>query len=222
MKKVFSVLAAVLLIVVACVPAFAATSTISLEASSTEANVGDTITVSYLAGEGLSGLKATLEYDETYFKYVDGSAENGGMFALCQINDTVDGQIIAAGASDDIVSAGTVFTAQFKVLKTGGTFLAKAEDAIGEGTEAVDITVTPTLTIAEASETTETTTDAGETTTEPTTADGSATTSASSGSSSVSVPNTGDSKISAVAGGVCVLGLAAAVAYTMKKKNDKK
>lgn len=226
MKKVLSVLVAVLLVVVACVPAFAATSTISLDASSKTAKVGDTITVSLTAGEGLSALKATLEYDETYFRYVEGSAENGGMFGLCPINDTVGGKIVAAGASDQVVPAGTVFTAQFKVLKTGGTFSAKAEDAIGEGTETVEITTAPTLKIEAASATDEPT-DAPDTTAEPTTSanggsDNNTDTPAAGSNNSVKVPDTGDSKFSAVAGGVCVLALAAAVAYTMKKKNDEK
>lgn len=227
MKKVLSVLVAVLLVVVACVPAFAATSTISLDASSKTAKVGDTITVSFKAGEGLSALKATLEYDETYFKYVEGSAENGGMFGLCPINDTVGGKIVAAGASDAVVPAGTVFTAQFKVLKTGGTFTAKAEDAIGEGTEAVDITVAPTLKIEAAPDTSDTPTDAPETTAAPTTNGGSDNNTdkpaaGNNNTNSVKSPDTGDTKVSAVTGGVCVLALAAAVAYTMKKKNDEK
>lgn len=223
MKKVLSVLVAVLLVVVACVPAFAATSTISLDASSKTAKVGDTITVSYTAGEGLSGLKATLEYDKTYFEYVEGSAENGGMFGLCPINDTVAGKIVAAGASDEIVPAGTVFTAQFKVLKTGGTFTAKAEDAIGNGTEAVEITAAPTLKIEAAPDEGADPTDAPATTTAPA-GNGAANGDANkpNNTSSVKSPDTGDTKVSAVAGGVCVLALAAAVAYTMKKKNDEK
>ncbi len=226
MKKVLSVLVAVLLVVVACVPAFAATSTISLDASSKTAKAGDTITVSFKAGEGISALKATLEYDETYFKYVEGSAENGGMFGLFPINYTVGGKIVDAGASDAVVPAGTVFTAQFKVLKTGGTFTAKAEDAIGEGTEAVDIADAPALKIEAAPETTKAPTSAPETTAEPTSANGGSDNNtdkpAAGKNDSVKVPDTGDSKVSAVAGGVCVLALAAAVAYTMKKKNDEK
>ena len=64
MKKVLSVLVALLLIAVACVPAFAADAyKVDVESSADTAAVGDVITVSFKVSSGLSGFKGVLEYN---------------------------------------------------------------------------------------------------------------------------------------------------------------
>ena len=70
MKKVLSVLVALLLIAVACVPAFAADAyKVDVESSADTAAVGDVITVSFKVSSGLSGFKGVLEYNtENYNK----------------------------------------------------------------------------------------------------------------------------------------------------------
>ena len=81
MKKVLSVLVALLLIAVACVPAFAADAyKVDVESSADTAAVGDVITVSFKVSSGLSGFKGVLEYNTENYKYVAGSAEATDLF----------------------------------------------------------------------------------------------------------------------------------------------
>lgn len=135
MKKVLSVLVALLLIAVACVPAFAADAyKVDVESSADTAAVGDVITVSFKVSSGLSGFKGVLEYNTKNYKYVAGSAEATDLFTT-EINDTVDGKITVASVASEAKDAGVVFTAKFKVLKKDGVFKASATDAI-DGTNA--------------------------------------------------------------------------------------
>ena len=70
MKKVLSVLVALLLIAVACVPAFAADAyKVDVVSSADTAAVGDVITVSFKVSSGLSGFKGVLEYNTENYKY---------------------------------------------------------------------------------------------------------------------------------------------------------
>ena len=113
MKKVLSVLVALLLIAVACVPAFAAdTYKVDVESSADTAAVGDVITVSFKVSSGLSGFKGVLEYNTENYKYVAGSAEATDLFTT-EINDTVDGKITVASVASEAKDAGVVFTAKF-------------------------------------------------------------------------------------------------------------
>ena len=199
MKKVLSVLVALLLIAVACVPAFAADAyKVDVESSADTAAVGDVITVSFKVSSGLSGFKGVLEYNTKNYKYVAGSAEATDLFTT-EINDTVDGKIIVASVASEAKDAGVVCTAKFKVLKKDGVFKASATDAI-DGTNAsvtvngdeLAINVTDKTTAPE---------------TKP-----------DSNKNSVDIKKTGGKLYVSTAAAVAVC--AAAVAVTMKKKNE--
>ena len=205
MKKVLSVLVALLLIAVACVPAFAADAyKVDVESSADTAAVGDVITVSFKVSSGLSGFKGVLEYNTENYKYVAGSAEATDLFTT-EINDTVDGKITVASVASEAKDAGVVFTAKFKVLKKDGVFKASATDAI-DGTNAAvtvngdELAINVTDKGAKAPETT-----APKATTD-------------SNKNSVDIKKTGGKLYVSTAAAVAVC--AAAVAVTMKKKNE--
>lgn len=205
MKKVLSVLVALLLIAVACVPAFAADAyKVDVESSADTAAVGDVITVSFKVSSGLSGFKGVLEYNTKNYKYVAGSAEATDLFTT-EINDTVDGKIIVASVASEAKDAGVVFTAKFKVLKKDGVFKASATDAI-DGTNA-SVTVN-------GDELAINVTDKGAKTPETTAPEAKP----DSNKNSVDIKKTGGKLYVSTAAAVAVC--AAAVAVTMKKKNE--
>lgn len=205
MKKVLSVLVALLLIAVACVPAFAADAyKVDVESSADTAAVGDVITVSFKVSSGLSGFKGVLEYNTKNYKYVAGSAEATDLFTT-EINDTVDGKIIVASVASEAKDAGVVFTAKFKVLKKDGVFKASATDAI-DGTNAAVTVNGDELAI----NVTDKGTKAPETTAPEAKPD--------SNKNSVDIKKTGGKLYVSTAAAVAVC--AAAVAVTMKKKNE--
>ncbi len=205
MKKVLSVLVALLLIAVACVPAFAADAyKVDVESSADTAAVGDVITVSFKVSSGLSGFKGVLEYNTKNYKYVAGSAEATDLFTT-EINDTVDGKIIVASVASEAKDAGVVFTAKFKVLKKDGVFKASATDAI-DGTNASVTVNGDELAI----NVTDKGTKAPETTAPEAKPD--------SNKNSVDIKKTGGKLYVSTAAAVAVC--AAAVAVTMKKKNE--
>lgn len=205
MKKVLSVLVALLLIAVACVPAFAADAyKVDVESSADTAAVGDVITVSFKVSSGLSGFKGVLEYNTKNYKYVAGSAEATDLFTT-EINDTVDGKIIVASVASEAKDAGVVFTAKFKVLKKDGVFKASATDAI-DGTNAAVTVNGDELAI----NVTDKGTKAPETTAPAAKPD--------SNKNSVDIKKTGGKLYVSTAAAVAVC--AAAVAVTMKKKNE--
>ena len=205
MKKVLSVLVALLLIAVACVPAFAADAyKVDVESSADTAAVGDVITVSFKVSSGLSGFKGVLEYNTENYKYVAGSAEATDLFTT-EINDTVDGKITVASVAREAKDAGVAFTAKFKVLKKDGVFKASATDAI-DGTNAAvtvngdELAINVTDKVAKAPETT-----APEAKPD-------------NNKNSVDITKTGGKLYVSTAAAVAVC--AAAVAVTMKKKNE--
>ncbi len=210
MKKVLSVLVALLLIAVACVPAFAAdTYKVDLESSATTAAVGDEITVSFKVSSGLSGFKGVLEYNPANYQYVEGSCQVTDLFTSV-VNDTVDGKLTVASVATEAKDAGVVFTAKFKVLKKDGVFTASATDAIDGTNTAVTVAgdelaieVTDKATTTKAAETT-TSADSGK--------------SDSNKKNSVDIKKTGGKLYVSTAAAVAVC--AAAVAVTMKKKNE--
>lgn len=206
MKKVLSVLVALLLIAVACVPAFAADAyKVDVESSADTAAVGDVITVSFKVSSGLSGFKGVLEYNTENYKYVAGSAEATDLFTT-EINDTVDGKITVASVASEAKDAGVVFTAKFKVLKKDGVFKASATDAI-DGTNAAVTVNSDELAI----NVTDKGTKAPETTAPKANTD-------SNKKNSVDIKKTGGKLYVSTAAAVAVC--AAAVAVTMKKKNE--
>lgn len=205
MKKVLSVLVALLLIAVACVPAFAADAyKVDVESSADTAAVGDVITVSFKVSSGLSGFKGVLEYNTKNYKYVAGSAEATDLFTT-EINDTVDGKIIVASVASEAKDAGVVFTAKFKVLKKDGVFKASATDAI-DGTNA-SVTVN-------GDELAINVTDKGVKAPETTAPEAKP----DSNKNSVDIKKTGGKLYVSTAAAIAVC--AAAVAVTMKKKNE--
>ena len=205
MKKVLSVLVALLLIAVACVPAFAADAyKVDVESSADTAAVGDVITVSFKVSSGLSGFKGVLEYNTKNYKYVAGSAEATDLFTT-EINDTVDGKITVASVASEAKDAGVVFTAKFKVLKKDGVFKASATDAI-DGTNAAVTVNGDELAI----NVTDNGAKAPETTAPEAKPD--------NNKNSVDIKKTGGKLYVSTAAAVAVC--AAAVAVTMKKKNE--
>lgn len=205
MKKVLSVLVALLLIAVACVPAFAADAyKVDIVSSADTAAVGDVITVSFKVSSGLSGFKGVLEYNTDNYKYVAGSAEATDLFTT-EINDTVDGKITVASVASEAKDAGVVFTAKFKVLKKDGVFKASATDAI-DGTNAAVTVNGDELAI----NVTDKGTKAPETTAPEAKPD--------NNKNSVDIKKTGGKLYVSTAAAVAVC--AAAVAVTMKKKNE--
>lgn len=136
MKKTISVILAIAtLMSLLCISSFAAS--VSLVASPSKAKQGDTITVSANVPAGFGGAKLVLEYDTSSFELV--SVTKGNNF-LVTVNDKTPGKIIAPAVSADEQPACTVFSAQFKVLKTGGKMSLKATDVVdGTGN---DITAT--------------------------------------------------------------------------------
>lgn len=205
MKKVLSVLVALLLIAVACVPAFAADAyKVDIESSADTAAVGDVITVSFKVSSGLSGFKGVLEYNTENYKYVAGSAEASDLFTT-EINDTVDGKITVASVASEAKDAGVVFTAKFKVLKKDGVFKASATDAI-DGTNAAVTVNGDELAIN--------VTDKGAKAPETTAPEAKP----DNNKNSVDITKTGGKLYVSTAAAVAVC--AAAVAVTMKKKNE--
>ena len=205
MKKVLSVLVALLLIAVACVPAFAADAyKVDVESSADTAAVGDVITVSFKVSSGLSGFKGVLEYNTENYKYVTGSAEASDLFTT-EINDTVDGKITVASVASEAKDAGVVFTAKFKVLKKDGVFKASATDAI-DGTNAAVTVNSDELAIN--------VTDKGAKDPETTAPEAKP----DNNKNSVDITKTGGKLYVSTAAAVAVC--AAAVAVTMKKKNE--
>lgn len=128
MKKIMSVMLSALLIMsVLCVGSFAAST--SLEVTPSTANKGDTITVDVNVSEGFSGVKLIVEYDASYFQYVADSVTEGDNF-IVTVNDGNSGKLIAVAVALNEQPACTVFTANFKVLKTGGKIKVYADEAI--------------------------------------------------------------------------------------------
>lgn len=227
MKKILSVLVAVLLVSLACVPAFAA-DTVTINPSATEAAVGDEITISVDVEAGLTGADIVLKYDADYLEYVADSAADGGLFTTAEINDGVDGEIHFAGTSTDAAAAGTLFTAKFKVKKANAQVSADANEILdGTGADiAPGMTIAP-VTIGEKA--------GGETTTAAN--GGEATTSANGGSNGgnggsnggnggsnggskggSNNPKTGNTPV--IGAAAVVLAASAAVLVAMKKKNE--
>ena len=146
MKKVLSVFLAALMIFAMIPTVFAASApTITATADKTTVKVGDTVkvTVKLPANSNLVSLQYTIKYDSTYFKLVDNSMSLGGCFSYEASNVNVNGEIRYIGATGEKVSnaAGTLFTVQFKILKTGGKLTFNVGEAyVNTNGDDVDVT----------------------------------------------------------------------------------
>lgn len=224
MKKILSVLVAILLVTVMCVPAFAA-DTITIVPSATEAAVGDEITVSFNVAEGLTGVDAVLKYDTQYLELVKDSAVATDLMTT-ELNTANDGEIHVASAKNDPAEAGTLFTAKFKVKKVNAVISAEANEILDSSdTDIAPGTTIASVTIGEKA--------ADETTTAASdnnggsgngsgnnggSGNGSGNNGGSGNGSNSKNPKTGNTPV--VGAAAVVLAASAAVIVSMKKKNE--
>ncbi|MBO5333995.1 MAG: hypothetical protein J6B37_07795 [Clostridia bacterium] len=148
MKKVLSIFLAVLM-VFAIIPTtvFAASApVITATADKTTVKVGDTVkvTVKLPANSNLVSLQYTIKYDSTCFQLVDKSMTLGNCFPFETSNVNVKGEVRYIAATKDAVnsSAATLFTVQFKVLKTGGKITFNIDEAYIVDSNGKDVDVT--------------------------------------------------------------------------------
>lgn len=147
MKKVLSVFLAALMIFAMIPTVFAANAPkITATADKTTVKVGDTvkITVKLPANSNLVSFQYTIKYDSTYFQLVDNSLTLGECFPFETTNVNVKGEVRYIAATKDAVngSAATLFTVQFKILKTGGKLSFNVDEAyiIDSNENDVDVT----------------------------------------------------------------------------------
>ncbi len=147
MKKFLSVLmAAVMLLTMFVITSSAAkVPTFSVASSVASAKVGDTVkvTVSTSKNSKLCAITLSLKYDSAYFQVT--KATGAGAIPSELLNTDLKNEVRYVGATathiDD--SATTLFTVEFKVLKTGGKITFSGTEvyvAEGESFEAVDVT----------------------------------------------------------------------------------
>ncbi len=130
MKKVFSILFAIIILCMGIIPSYAANYAVSVKAPYT-ASVGETITVSVVlsANSGLGGLDFTVKFNTSEFQLVSGSAQTSSL--LMADANVGNGSIRYAGISAETVkSNGTLLTFKLKVLKVGGKITLSVSDAI--------------------------------------------------------------------------------------------
>lgn len=147
MKKVLSVFLAALMIF-AMIPTtvFAANGpAITATADKTTVKVGDTVkvTVKLPAKSNLVSLQYTLKYNTSYFQLVDNSMKLNGSFSYEASNVKISGDVRYIGATGDVVSASaaTLFTVEFKILKTGGKITFNVDEAyVNSNGKDVDVT----------------------------------------------------------------------------------
>ena len=104
---------------------------LTAKANVTSANVGEVVTVSVdlSADSELGSLTAAITYNPDEFEYISGSAKYGSLFDSSSCGNDV-GEVKFAGVSfSSVTDAGTVFTAQFKVLKTNSSFGIRVDEA---------------------------------------------------------------------------------------------
>lgn len=154
MKKTLSILMALVLALSMCaVTAFAASpATLTVKSSAAQAKVGDviTITVDLSANSGIATMKFLLKYDSASVEPVGLPAYNpdkygvdkeqakfglvNGIFDIASANWHEVGGVsyTAANGGDAATASGTLFKAQFKVLKTNPTFSVVLDYATDE------------------------------------------------------------------------------------------
>ena len=146
MKKVLSILL-VALMILTIIPStvFAATApAINASASKTAVKVGDivTVTVKIPANSKLVSLDYRLKYDSSYFQVVSGSEKTNNVFSIEETRTNIAGEFRYMGAtSANVTAAGTLFTVNFKVLKTGGRITCDIPEAyVLSGNEDINVT----------------------------------------------------------------------------------
>ena len=217
MKKILSVLVAVLLVAFACIPAFAADEAkIEMVPSATEAAVGDVITISFNVSEGLTGVDALVKYDTEYLEYVKDSAVATDLMVTELNTETAGaGSIHVASAKTDPAEAGTLFTAKFKVKKANAEITADLNEVL----DASDNDIAPGMTVAPITIAEKAADDATTTTTAPaTTAPATTKAADNKGGNSINPPKTGNTPV--IGSVAAILVASAAVAVVMKKKNE--
>ena len=131
MKKVLSVLFAIIILCMCIIPSYAANPKISVKTVSS-ASVGETITVSVnlSANSNLGGIEFMVKYDTSAFQYVSGSAKTGNVFSEAIINSDVVGKLHYGGYTTTTVnSSGTFMSFKLKVLKVNGKITVSVRDA---------------------------------------------------------------------------------------------
>ncbi len=139
MKKILSILCALVLLCLSVFPVCAATPKISVKTVSS-ASVGDTITVSVnlSANSGLAGIQFQVKFNTAEFQLVSNSVKTGNLFFGEEITNA--GLIEYAGVSSDKINAsGALLTFKLKVLKTGGKITLVVNDAIDENDKFVAV-----------------------------------------------------------------------------------
>ena len=139
MKKLFSILCAIVILCISVIPSYGANPKISVSTVSS-ASVGDTITVSVnlSANSGLAGVNFTVSFNTSDFQLVSDSVSTNALF----VGDKSigNGSIKYAGISADAInSSGTLLSFKLKVLKTGGKISLSIKDAIDENDRFVNV-----------------------------------------------------------------------------------
>ena len=130
MKKVLSVLFAIIILCMCIIPSYAANPKISVKTVSS-ASVGETITVSVnlSANSNLGALDFTVKFNTSEFQLVSGSAKSSSLF-LAEIRESA-GSIKYGGIVADVVNlSGALLTFKLKVLKTGGKITLTVNEAV--------------------------------------------------------------------------------------------
>lgn len=130
MKRVFSFLLIIAILCTMAVPCFAANPTVSINTVNS-ATVGETITISVnlSANSNLAGLKLSVNFNNSEFQLVSGSAKAGSLFMAEVVEGT--NSVKHTGVSvNPVNSSGAVLTFKLKVLKTGGKVTITVNEAI--------------------------------------------------------------------------------------------
>lgn len=130
MKKVLSVLFAIIILCMCIIPSYAASYAVSVKAPYT-ATVGETISVSVQlsVNSGLGGIDLTVKFNTSEYQLVSGSVKSGSL--LVGDTNVGNGFVRYAGVSAETVKTqGTLVTFKLKVLKVGGKISVSVNDAI--------------------------------------------------------------------------------------------
>ena len=139
MKRIFSFLLIIAIVCASVVPCFAANPSVSIKTSST-ATVGEIITVSVnlSANSGLAGIQFAVNFNNSEFELVKGSAQASSLFTAIPVEKT--SSVEFSGVSVNAVnSSGAILTFKLKVLKTGGAISIKILDAINGDNQTVSV-----------------------------------------------------------------------------------
>ena len=146
MKKILSVFLAALMLFAIVPTAFAAsTPVITTTVDKTSVAVGDVVTVTakVSASSKLCALTYEINYDTSEFQVVSGSGSCKGVFGTESYNDATTGTVKYLGASVSSISntSQSIFSIQFKALKTSGSISVKVTEAYTQnGVDEDDVT----------------------------------------------------------------------------------